>query len=175
MLRLTSRHCFLNDFVSYTSFSSVLGNAITAHEVSDIGDVRLVANEKLKLYHNHYLYFSSLDFHECISLFHLIFNVSNASLYTSVNEMKAEIHVIFPCVETILFFACVENLILSVESLIGHHFEYTPLFSSCGAIFASYSQFQCWRPVKRWKNWHAFERWAKKIVQVEPGVFFVKC
>lgn len=42
--------------------------------------------------------------------------------------MKAEIHVIFPCVETILFFACVENLILSVESLIGHHFEYTPLF-----------------------------------------------
>lgn len=153
-----------------TLFSRLfVGNAITAHEVSDKGDVRLVANEKLKLYHNHYLYFSSLAFHECISLFHLIFNVSNASLYTSVNEMKAEIHVIFPCVEKILFFACVENLILSVERLIGHHSSILLFFSSCGAMFALYSQFQCWRAVKQ-KNWHALGKVRKKFAQVMPGL-----
>lgn len=154
-----------------TLFSRLfVGNAITAHEVSDKGDVRLVANEKLKLYHNHYLYFSSLAFHECISLFHLIFNVSNASLYTSVNEMKAEIHVIFPCVETILFFACVENLILSVERLIGHHFEYTPLFFSrvvqCLLCTVNFSAGGPWNR----KIGTRSERSAKKSVQVMPGL-----
>lgn len=57
-------------------------------------DVRLVANGKLKLYHNHYLFFRPLA--ACCFFFILIFNFSNASLYTSVNEMKAEIHVIAP-------------------------------------------------------------------------------
>lgn len=101
-----------NDFVSDTL---VLGTVITAHEVSDKRWCQTGGEWKTKTLSQSL----SLFFLPRLSRVYLfislnIWCVSNASLYTSVNGMKAELHVIF-LASKYFYSSCVWNLILSVE------------------------------------------------------------